>query len=98
MISKSIYVGKESYTYLNRISREQRGCKPLSQEAEDRHWNRLTGHGAKSTWQLDDNSMGGGDGTYWGKWWSWSVETLKKMLDEAGLPYTEGPEVEYMNI
>ena len=98
--SPTIWVGKESYMYLNRISREQRGCKQLSQEVENKMWNRqLTkakigkADKEKNLVRLDNDSMGGGDGTYSGKWWSWSISTIKEMLDEAKLPYSDGEEL-----
>lgn len=95
--SQTILVGKESYLYLDRISREQRGCKPLTPDQEDRLWSkcRLNADGLRS---CNNYSLGGGDGTYHGRWWSWSVDTLKKMLDEANLPYEDGEPIEYINV
>lgn len=95
--SQTILVGKESYLYLDRIMREQRGCKPLTPEQEEKFWGkqRVNADGFTS---CNDDSLGGGDGTYYGRWWSWSVETLKKMLDEANLPYEDGEPIEYINV
>lgn len=95
--SRTILVGRESYMYLHRIMQEQRGLRPLTPEQEDRLWNRqrLNADGLRS---CSNNSLGGGDGTYDGRWWDWSVETLKKMLDEADLPYVDGEPIEYIEV
>ena len=97
-VSKSIWIEKDAYMYLDRESRKQRGCKKMSAEAEERLWNRVCRHGELDKVQATDNSFGGGDGTYDGRWWLWSVDTLMKMLDEAGLPYDEGKEVKYISL
>lgn len=95
--SKTIYVGKEAYFYLNGIMREQRGRKPLSEEAMEKMWNRLNKN-EKGLREVYDGSFGGGDGTYNGRWWSWSVDTIKEMLDEKGFAYEEGGELKYIAI
>ena len=88
---KTIWISKEAYFYLNRIERQQRGCKQLSAESEERVWNRIPDFRKRCDLVLvDDDSFGGGDGTYYGRWWSWDVETLKKMLDDAGYTYEDG--------
>lgn len=96
--SPTIWVDRDAYFYLNRISREQRGCKPLSEELEYKIWQRLTFYGKTDKYQLDNESMGGGDGTYNGRWWSWSVETLRNLLDDAGFKYEIGEDREYISI
>ena len=100
-VTESIYIDREAYMFLDRESRRQRGCKKLSKEGEDNLWKRVTGikclmrNGKK---RVDDNSFGGGDGTYYGKWWSWSIPTIKAMLDKAGFAYEIGEEVRYINL
>lgn len=94
--SKSILVGKRAYFYLHREMRKQRGCKPLTKDAETRIWNRHHKIGNKV--QLTGDSMGGGDGTYDGHWTDWSIDTLKKMLDEKNYSYTDGPDVISINL
>lgn len=94
--SEIIGVTKEAYMYLNRISRVQRGCKVLTEESEDRLWNRC--YKRKGLKILDDNSLGGGDGTYYGKWTSWNVETLRQMLCEGGYTWVELGTEEYITI
>lgn len=95
--SEVIGVTKEAYLYLNRIGRQQRGCKPLDQDHEDRLWKRmrLNSEGLK---ELDDETMGGGDGTYNGRWWSWDVPTLRQMLTEGGFTWKECGSHEYINV
>lgn len=86
--SEVIGVSKEAYFYLNRISRAQRGCKPLSTDTEKKIWRRCCKNkdGLK---ELYNDSMGGGDGTYNGKWWSWDVDMLRQMLNEGGFTWVE---------
>lgn len=98
MTSKTIYIGREAYMFLDRESRRQRGCKPLSEDEERWMWEKITRFGKRNEYQATDDSFGGGDGTYRGKWWGWSVDTLKKMLDENKLPYRDGEEVRYVNL
>lgn len=95
-ISKTILVSKSAYLYLDRVSRIQRGCKPITTEQESKLWKRLPKVKGKA--QLDDNSMGGGDGTYHGRWWGWNVDTLKEMLTEAGFTYESGDDIYYLNV
>ena len=93
---QTIWVSKEAYFYLNRIESEQRGCKPMTARQEEKYWNRIPDIKKRENLiQLDDNSLGGGDGTYNGRWWSWNVDTLKTMLDKAGFEYEDGKEIEY---
>lgn len=95
-VSQTIFVGKEAYLYLDKIQREQRGCKPLPKDRQEILWARVKDE--KNLRLVDDNSFGGGDGTYHGKWWTWKVETIKAMLDEANLPYIEGKPIEYFEV
>ena len=86
--SEVIAVGKEAYRYLKNLSREQRGCKPLNDEQFEKFWRKLhkTKDGLK---EIDNNSLGGGDFTYNGKWWAWSVEIIRIMLKDAGYTWQE---------
>jgi len=97
-VSQTIKVDRNGYFYLRRIERKERGCKPLTEEAEERIWQMITKHGELQEVELDNDSMGGGDGTYWGQWWPWSVQTLKEMLDAAGIRYTDGKEKRTISI
>ena len=95
--SQTILIGREAHEYLNEIMREQRGCKPLNQEQKDKLWSRIR-KSMTDKRQVDDDSYGGGDGTYWGEWWGWSVDTIKSMLDEAGFEYEKGEPVTWINL
>ena len=92
--SETIYVGKDAYLYLNRISRAERGCKPLSEEQESKAWEK-TSKRRDGKKVLDRNSLGGKRGN---TFTIWSVATLKKMLDRAGLPYEKGEDIEYIDV
>lgn len=83
-----IGVSKEGFILLETISRKQRGCKPLSDDQMDGIWSRRrkTSDGFAI---LDDESMGGGDGTYHGKWTSWKCDDLKAILSDAGMTWIE---------
>lgn len=94
--SETIMIGREAYFFLREEERKQRGCKPLTPESEERIWNRITKR--DGLYQCTNDSFGGGDGTYNGRWWSWPVATVKKMLDEAGLEYQEGETVEFIRV
>lgn len=92
-----IGVSKDAYQYLARISRTQRGCKPLDEQQEERIWKRLIKNkdGLK---ELNNDSLGGGDGTYNGRWWGWNVETLRKMLKDGGYTWKEYGEQEIIEL
>ena len=97
MTSETIYVSKEAYKALNDISRKQRGCKALTSEQYEKMFARMSGEPCikNDLIRLDDLSMGGGDGTYFGKWTRWSVADLKKMLSELGFEWKQGEELNY---
>ncbi len=95
--SQTILINREAHEYLAELQRVQRGGKPLTPEAKDRQWNRIRKYKDTDMRQVDDNTYGGGDGTYNGRWWSWSVDTIKKMLDEAGLDYEAAEDVTWID-
>lgn len=85
--SEVIGVTRDAWEYLGSISREQRGCEPLTQEQKDRMWERT--YKVNDLRPIDDNTIGGGDGTYNGRWWTWDVATIKKMLTDAGFTWVD---------
>lgn len=95
--SKSIWIDEQAWLYLKRTSRSQRGCKPLTEEQEQRLWNKAPKN-KNGLFQVWDETFGGGDGTYNGRWWSWKTETVCEMLEEKGYQYTHGDIVEYINM
>ena len=97
MTKESIYIPKEAYFLLDERSRKERGCKSISRETQERMWNRMPDCNKKGDMvRVDKDSLGGGDGTYWGKWTSWDVPTLKKMVEELGFTWEQGEVIEYM--
>lgn len=99
MTKESIYIPKEAYFKLTQRSRAERGCKPLSEDAQERMWNRILEQRKKGDMiRVDKDSLGGGDGTYYGKWTSWDVPTLKRMVEELGFSWEDGEVIEYIPI
>lgn len=98
--SRTIWIGKKAYFFLNREGRKQRGCKPLSKEQEEKIWRRIKNLSKfrNGQYKIDDGSFGGGDGTYDGKWWDWSLDYIMKLLDENGFSYRKGRTVEYIEL
>ena len=98
--SRTIWVGKKAYFFLNRESRKQRGCKPLSKEQEEKLWRKIKNLSKfkNGQYQIDDDSFGGGDGTYNGKWWDWSLDDIIGMLERNGFKYRAGKKVECIEI
>lgn len=92
--SEAILISKESWIYLRQESRKKRGCSELTSDQLEKQWGRI--EKVNSMKLCDDLSFGGGDGNYYGKWTSWSVDTLKTMLDEKGLYWEHYGEQTYI--
>ena len=98
---KSLYISKEAYMYLSKEQRLQRGCNwsEKVQQHREKAFNRnsviIDG---KIYIKILDYDMGGGDGTYNGKWVSWSIATIKKMLDIKKLHYIDGEDEKVIEI
>lgn len=99
MTKKSILVNKEAWSFLNAESCKQRGFSEWDIERKEKVFNRVCKlYGITDGMvQVTDNSFGGGDGRQNGEWWSWSLEKIKEMLDDAGYEYAHGPDVEFCN-
>lgn len=100
---KTILVPFESWYYLkNKMRNERLG----SDVPTDKKWlERKFNHTALyDGWgRLMDGDLGGAIGkpenSYEeGRWTSWSVEDMKRMLDEAGLPYKDTKDTEVIGI
>ncbi len=91
---KRIGVTRDGFILLEKMSRHQRGCKPLNDDQLERMWQKRakTPEGFAI---LDDESMGGGDGTYYGKWTSWSCDDLKSILSDAGMTWIDLEPIEF---
>lgn len=98
--SRTLWIGKKAYFFLRREERKQRGCKPLTEKQEENVWRKIKAspNFRNGQYQIDNDSFGGGDGTYEGKWWAWSVDYIMKMLDDNGLSYRKGHVVEYIDL
>lgn len=94
----TLIISKEAYFFLEDESRKQRGCKPLNDVQVERFYQRYCRKTPDGRMIVNDDSLGGGDGTYNGKWWSWSCEELKRMLDENGFSYEEGQPEKYIPV
>lgn len=94
----TLIISKEAYFFLEDESRKQRGCKPLGDEQKERIYRRYVRKTPDGRMIVNDDSLGGGDGTYNGKWWSWSVDDLKRMLDEKGFSYEDGETEKYIPV
>ena len=95
-VSKTIWIGKKAYFYLDAEERKQRGCKPLTKEQTNSHWKRIKNSPRfkNGQYRVENGSFGGGDGTYNGRWWEWSVDTVCTMLDEGGFKYRVGKTID----
>lgn len=94
--SQTLLIGKEAWAFLKNECRKQRGLNPISDSIKDKMWSRRRKVNGKA--QIMDDSFGGGDGTYTGKWTSWSLEDMKGMLDKEGYEYEIGEPVKYINL
>lgn len=92
-ILNRIAVSRDAFLHLFKLSRAQRGCKPLTDEQLEIVWKRRSKDSGSVI--LDDHSLGGGDGTYYGKWNSWSCADLKNMLKDAGLSWDDLEPIEH---
>ena len=98
MKKKSIRVPLESWLYLQNECKKQRCGGEISTrfiEMLTKEYNRYDKNGHV----LVDGDLGGAIGNpensyEEGRWTSWSIEQMKKMLDEKALPYQDGEEVD----
>ena len=96
---ETIYIPKEAYFKLTNRSRLERGCKPLEEESLEKRWQRIPALRKDGDFiRVDNDSLGGGDGTYYGKWTSWDVPTLKRMVEEMGYTWKQGEEIEVLPV
>lgn len=93
VVLNRIAVPRDAFIHLEQLQRKQRGCKPLTDEQLEKIWDKKS-KTKTGMIILDDQSMGGGDGTYYGKWNSWSCADLKNILRDAGLSWEELEPVE----
>ncbi len=80
---KTILLPYESWAYLKARSREERIGRKTSDALLKNMWSVLAKEDGRI--RLNGKALGGKEN---GEITSWSVDDIKKMLDEKGLPYT----------
>ena len=101
MKSKSIEVPFESFLFLQEECFRQRNERGMTHFSENHIARLRKGYeSCKPVKYLMSGSLGGCNGSpihAWeeGRWTSWTVDDMKRMLDENGLPWKDGPEIEH---
>lgn len=101
--SPTLLVPLESFLYLQEKSYSERIGKSCSDKAKQRlirNFEQFSNDGMK---QLKNGDLGGCKGNpenAWeeGRWTSWGVDDMAKILDEAGLPWKKGKDTEYIAV
>ena len=97
--SPTILVPYESWIYLQEKSYNERIGKSFTEKIIERRKHSFEQHSRDGKKQLMNGDLGGCRGPVenaWEerRWTSWSVKDMAYMLDEAGLPWEAGGEVE----
>ena len=103
MKKRTIRVPFKSWMYLDNLGCSQRTGHEHSQKFIERIKREFDARWKEKGKEVIDKEMGGAIGepenSYEdGRWTTWSIEEMKGMLDEAGLPYVDGEEVECINV
>lgn len=98
---RTLILPLESVLYLSEECRHQRIGDHLSDKAKEMIKKNFLKH--KDNYLVYDGSFGGAIGdpknSYEeGRWTSWKIEDMKRMLDKQGLPYKDGEEIETIGI
>lgn len=101
MTSPTILVTLESYLYLQEKSYFERCGKKHSDRAKERlirNFEHFSVDGMKALMNGDLGGCKGNPENAWeeGRWTSWSVDEMARILDEAKLPWMKGEEKEYI--
>lgn len=101
----SIFIPLESYLYLHEQHIAQRSGRIMSDKMRQHLVNNFNNFCWKSNGMYNamDGYLGGAFGppenSYEeGRWTSWSVQDMKRMLDAAGLPWEDGPVIESISV
>ena len=104
-VKKSIWTTWEGFMHLWTKSHEQRSetKKPISEWAINKTKSTRDGLAKDGMYQITSGHFGGCIGNpinayEEGRWTSWNTEDMKVMLDEVGLPYKDGEEVEFFSL
>lgn len=103
MRKNTIRVPLDSLLYLKEVCRNQRIGDSLSEKSIERTTREYNRHWNENGYELMDGSLGGAVGVpensyEEGRWTSWSVEEMKRMLDEKGLSYVDGEPVDVISV
>lgn len=101
--SNSILVPWKSFLFLQQKCRHERCGDCHSERQIERLRRSFDDLAFKGYKRLLDGDLGGCKGDWKngyeeGRWTSWSCNDMKKILDEAGLPYKDGEETEYIAV
>ena len=102
--TKVIKVPFESHEHLHRMQWQQRSDKPYLDSFTERHRRYFNiGADANGLKSVHDGDFGGCNGrkeNAWeeGRWTSWSVDEMKRILDKAVLPYKDSGETEVIDV
>lgn len=99
--ANTILVTWESYLYLQEKEYLERWGKRRNEKQIQRLRNNFDSFAYNGYKQLMDGDLGGCNGHWenaWEerRWTSWSCEDMKRILNEAGLPYKDGKPTEYI--
>lgn len=101
--SVTILVPLESWMFLQCKGYQERCGKPHSEKGIERLRRNFQEYSYQGYKQLMNGDLGGCNGNpenAWEehRWTSWSVDDMKRILDEAGLPWKDGEEAEYISV
>lgn len=101
--SPTILVPFESWMFLQEKGYQERCGKQYSEILVGKMTRSFQEHSYQGYKQLMNGDLGGGNGNpenAWEehRWTSWSVNDMKKILEEAGLPWKDGEEAEYITV
>lgn len=99
--SPTVLVPLESFLFLQDKQCFERSGKHSSEKNIERHKRNFEEFSYDGYKQIMNGDLGGCKGSpenAWEerRWTSWSVEDVKRILDEASLPWKDGEEVEYI--
>lgn len=103
MKKRTLLVPLESLLYLEDQCHLQRGGHHTTEKTIERLTREMEKPHNKNGYMLFDGSFGGAVGdpknSYEeGRWTSWSIDTVKEMLDKQGLPYQDGEDIDVINV
>lgn len=103
MKKRAIRIPLESKLYLLDQSALQRGGHHISERTIEREKRNMERSINQNGFEVFDGSFGGAIGdpknSYEeGRWTNWSIDDMKKMLDEQNLPYTDIEPIDVIDV